>query len=331
MKRILFLLCMLTHLCAQDEFSASLKSSASEISLDDQVTLTLTLTYPRGYQPHLPEVHRWLWQQIAFVQPPFKLVSEHSDPAVDTSNGILQQWFQFVLEPWQTGAHRLSFGPIAFKKAQQDDIYVLPNTVLIDVTAPTQIVLQPAKAMIITRTPQLELDAINQQRLAEEMLQQAALNRQWMENHSFPWHYLVGYIALLTLGTAAALLYWQSRRATPVVATPPQPAATALAKIAKLAKQIPKTTEQHHTFFVELSTVVRVYLEQITGIRAPEQTTPEFLEALTKNPQLKGQDRQLIADLLIQADLVKFAAQETTPERCKSAIKAAIDLIARTG
>lgn len=326
---ILFFLCVTASLFAQDEFSTTLKSSASDISLDDQITLTLTVTYPKGYKPLTPDINRLLWQQIAFMQPAFTLVSEQNDPPVEVTKGSFQQWFQYVLEPWQTGTHQLGFGVLRFTNDRGTEIHALPNTVAVTVTAPEQIVLQPAKAMIVTRAPQLELDALNQQHLTQDTLEQPARNRAIAEAHTFPWHYLVAYVALLTLGTAGGLLYWLSRRPKKIVVVPPKPEVVALSKINQLRKKTPQTAEERTIFFVELSNLIRTYLEELTGINAPEKTTPEFLLALTKNTQLQAEDRQLIADLLAQADMVKFAAQETTVERCQEALNVAKRIIQR--
>ena len=60
-------------------------------------------------------------------------------------------------------------------------------------------------------------------------------------------------------------------------------------------------------FFVELSGIVRWYLENRFDLRAPELTTEEFLELMSQSPDLSGDHRPLLRDFLHQADLVKFA------------------------
>jgi hypothetical protein len=61
------------------------------------------------------------------------------------------------------------------------------------------------------------------------------------------------------------------------------------------------------SFFVRLSAVVRKYVEQRFGLRAPELTTEEFLDSMTTSPELQSGHRLLLQEFLRQADLVKFA------------------------
>lgn len=289
------------------------------------------MTYPQGYVPLNPDVDRLLWQQIAYTSPSFTLISTNDDPPVEISKGIWQQWFHYVLEPWETGEQLLSFGLVTFKNNQGRIMQVLSNTISVQVTAPKQIVLEPAKPMVVSREPQLELDAYNQQLQAENNLRQPALYRHIDAAHTFPWHYLVGYFALATLATAGLLLYRQAKASKTIAAPPPSARATALTKLARLKQQTPQTPEEHEFFFIDLSNIIRGYLEKATGINAPEQTTPEFLAALANNPALQPHERDLISDLLSQADLVKFAAQETTAERCHAALQAARQIINSSG
>jgi hypothetical protein len=60
-------------------------------------------------------------------------------------------------------------------------------------------------------------------------------------------------------------------------------------------------------FFVELSGIIRRYLEDRFGLRSPELTTEEFLEELAKSPDLVRTHQRMLRDFLSRADLVKFA------------------------
>jgi len=60
-------------------------------------------------------------------------------------------------------------------------------------------------------------------------------------------------------------------------------------------------------FFVQLSGIVRRYLENRFGLRSPELTTEEFVEELANSPDLVRSHQKLLRDFLNRADLVKFA------------------------
>jgi len=65
-------------------------------------------------------------------------------------------------------------------------------------------------------------------------------------------------------------------------------------------------------FYVELTGVVRRYIERTTGIHAPEQTTEEFLREIGAGDVFSQDDRERLGSFLEAADLVKFAAHEPT-------------------
>lgn len=70
-------------------------------------------------------------------------------------------------------------------------------------------------------------------------------------------------------------------------------------------------------FFVELTGVVRRYIERSTGVRAPEQTTEEFLRQVNTQPLFSADDHQRLGAFLESADLVKFAGYQPDPESIK--------------
>ena len=65
--------------------------------------------------------------------------------------------------------------------------------------------------------------------------------------------------------------------------------------------------ETADAWFVELSAIVRRYLEQRYDIRAPELTTEEFLLVATARPELTADHRRLLTSFLERCDRVKFA------------------------
>jgi len=86
-------------------------------------------------------------------------------------------------------------------------------------------------------------------------------------------------------------------------------------------------------FFVELSDIVRWYVERLTGIRAPELTTEEFLHKIVQPVrQWGGLERQAsrsigslesLAPFLEAADIVKFAKHVPTDDEVMLAFRRA--------
>jgi hypothetical protein len=70
---------------------------------------------------------------------------------------------------------------------------------------------------------------------------------------------------------------------------------------------------QVEQFFVELSGIMREYIERQFGIHAPERTTEEFLVEASRSDALTGHHRRL-RQFLTLADQVKFAVLHPTNE-----------------
>ena len=76
-------------------------------------------------------------------------------------------------------------------------------------------------------------------------------------------------------------------------------------------------------FFVELSNIVRRYLEDRFELRAPELTTEEFLGSFGESPDLSRDHQSLLREFLRQADLVKFAGVQPSDDDIQRSIEAA--------
>lgn len=72
-------------------------------------------------------------------------------------------------------------------------------------------------------------------------------------------------------------------------------------------------------FYVELTMVVRRYVERRHAVRAPNLTTEEFLRAAQTNPAFTPEAVAELKAFLESADMVKFAGVEATPEMADAA------------
>ncbi len=80
-------------------------------------------------------------------------------------------------------------------------------------------------------------------------------------------------------------------------------------------------------FYLRLTLIVRMYIERAHGIRAPEQTTEEFLSAASKDSRFSKEVLSLLKAFLEAADLVKFAAHRPDPEAIANSIATARNYI----
>lgn len=76
-------------------------------------------------------------------------------------------------------------------------------------------------------------------------------------------------------------------------------------------------------FYIELTQVVRRYIERAHGIHAPEQTTEEFLAAAKSHPRFTSDVLARLSDFLLFADLVKFARRDASTDMTDAAVRTA--------
>ena len=87
---------------------------------------------------------------------------------------------------------------------------------------------------------------------------------------------------------------------------------------------------RYKDFYVELTMVVRRYIQRRYGVRAPNLTTEEFLAEFARSESLPGGRAcrsatavETLKKFLESADLVKFAGVEATPEMADAATDSA--------
>jgi len=81
----------------------------------------------------------------------------------------------------------------------------------------------------------------------------------------------------------------------------------AIAKLRALESRGAPADADADAWFVELSAIVRTYLERRYVIRAPERTTEEFLQEAARAKELTTEHRGLLTSFLERCDRVKFA------------------------
>ena len=125
----------------------------------------------------------------------------------------------------------------------------------------------------------------------------------------WPW----GSLAAIALAGGGLIWWWRARRRKASRETPPQPREMAYLELQALL-EADLAVKDVKLYYVELTAVVRRYIERTTGIRAPEQTTEEFLREIGTVAAFSEQEAQRLKDFLESADLVKFAAHQPRTE-----------------
>jgi len=131
---------------------------------------------------------------------------------------------------------------------------------------------------------------------------------------------------VLLIAAGGMIWLWRSRReraAQALLLSPREKAQLELQKLwnSGLAGRDAKL------YYVELTGIVRRYIEVTTGVRAPEQTTEEFLYEISRNDTFAPDERRRLKNFLEAADLVKFAAHRPRPEDVEASYERAMEFV----
>lgn len=146
------------------------------------------------------------------------------------------------------------------------------------------------------------------------------------------WWILLALAIVTLLAIAAALV--ARRFLKPASGAPPPPPEpphlVALRALEELAGPQWLNDEKVEPFYVRVSLVIRTYLEDRFGLRAPERTTEEFIRDASSSRDLNADQQNLVGSFLTESDLVKFAKFRPQVPDMERALGAAKKLVVET-
>jgi len=252
--------------------------------LSDEPTLTLTVDYEKGVTIQKPPFGESLGD---FVIRDFR----EPLPQVKGDREILQQ--VYTLEPTRSGELAVWPIPLTFTDTRADGDGK-------EHTIQTEGLTVQVDSVVDTEAPSLgELrPAVGPVELPE-----AGTSGLW---------WLFGVLAS-TISGVLLLWRWRKRRREVDLEQKLSPRELAFLELERLLQE---ELAEHDVkrFYVELTGLVRRYIERTTGILAPEQTTEEFLAEISHKETFASDERGRLRHFLESADLVKFAAYEPRKE-----------------
>lgn len=138
------------------------------------------------------------------------------------------------------------------------------------------------------------------------------------------------WLGTASVAVAAALIATRLRRRRQnqiipiVVKTPEEIAQAALTQL--LSEELPNRG-LFKEFYVRLTGIVRIYIEGKTGLKAPEQTTEEFLREIRTRDVFTADRSVRLKEFLEAADMVKYAGQQPGVDQIERSIQRAKEFI----
>lgn len=141
-----------------------------------------------------------------------------------------------------------------------------------------------------------------------------------------PW--LILSIGCLGLLAGSGLLLWRLKKNDNLPSVPKiDPQEVAWESLNRLMNSDYLTCGHYKLFYFELTRIVRQYIEDVYRIKAPRQTTEEFLRNLAHANSFPRQKRQILQQFLQRADMVKYAAQTPGKEEIENVFTIAKEII----
>jgi hypothetical protein len=220
------------------------------------------------------------------------LIRDYSEPSPEPGAQNLHR-YHYQLEPTHTGKHLIRSVSLEF----------------VDKRADSERHGEP----VLIETDPLEVDVTSE--LGDKAPSLADLEPM-LPPQPVPRKFAIGWLVAAGLAVLTAILVvvgLRRRKRRPVEPrrqTAEEIAHAALAQL--LAENLPARGLVKE-FYLRLTGIVRQYVEDTTGLRAPEQTTEEFLRDMRSRAVFPAERSQRLAEFLEAADLVKYAGQ--TPEQ----------------
>jgi len=139
-------------------------------------------------------------------------------------------------------------------------------------------------------------------------------NLQWAHPPSAALPFWV-WACLLLLLLGAGLFFWLKRRRELTAETVPARPAHVIALEALERLRSSLSEENDLVFIIEVSRILRVYIQGRFELRAPHRSTEEFLAEASQSQLLSSEHQELLSGFLRQCDLVKFARRSAVLEQ----------------
>ncbi len=274
--------------------------SDANIKLSELLEMKLSATIDSDYTIQFPAVAETLKQ--------FRIRNWKELPETWSDGGKIAKMYQYQLEPLELGMCEIPAFTFTFerKEGMEDKSTGTLETEPVWIDVSTSLSADPNAIVIADIEGVVEM--------------KADYARLWI---------CLGVVCLLVAGVAIGMAV---RPKKPVQIRRTYKAAHEIAFDVLKAIAGEKLVEQGRVkeFYAKLSACLRQYIENRFQLRAPEQTTEEFLEQLKTSDALKLEHKQELQKFLEHCDLVKFARYQPSDEQINESLTMAEGFVEKT-
>jgi hypothetical protein len=273
----------------------------SEITIADRLNLTITAIIDENYEVELPATGDKLSE--------FGIVDYHTSAPELTDDHKKKISRSYALEPFLSGEYTIPAMMVRFWKTTEqgkDDHSLETEEIKISV-----------KSLLPDNFKDMKL---------HDIYPPVTLPRAMSV-----WMWVIGIAGTaVTSGVISFIIIKRRRKKYSIVAKHLPPHEIAFNELENLIAQNLIEKGEIKIFYFEITQILRRYIENRFGIRAPEQTTEEFLDGLRSNITFPDKDKGLLKNFLMHCDLVKFAAHHPTTDDIQNTFNSCKEFISKT-
>jgi hypothetical protein len=252
--------------------------SKKEITIAERLTMLLEVKVLEGYTAELPSFGEKLER--------FGIVDYRTERPVLRGDTVVTRR-TYELEPFLSGEYRIPPMTVSFRAEGDSVVHALESDTL--------------SVRVVSILPE---------DLAELGIKDIA------GPFDIPADYTKAIVIAAAAVAAAGALYvlWRRRRLKPLAARRIPPHEVAYRALEQLLARGLIEEKRYREFTAEVADILRRYIEDRFGLRAPERTTEEFLAEAGTGLPVDDDRKRILAEFLVHCDLVKFAALEPSAE-----------------
>ncbi|MFP4458194.1 MAG: BatD family protein [Candidatus Zixiibacteriota bacterium] len=264
-------------LVAQTSITSSIDKN--EITIGEKVNYKVEIQYPKSSALNTPAIGQNLGM--------FEIKNFEVKDPIEQEEGNLRQEIEYEISTYTTGDYTIPPIAITVTHEKGDTDTLMTQPIKINV-----------KSLLEGKSPD-ELD-----------IRGIKAPLEYPKDYTWIWYLAAGILLLLAI--IFILLYYFKRKKEGLglfdFVSPPKPAyQIALERLEQIEDLHYTVFDEAKAYFIELSEILREYIEKQIGVEALEMTTMETVEGLRKETELST---KLIADVqtvLGESDMVKFA------------------------
>jgi hypothetical protein len=269
--------------------------SDSTVTIADRVNMLLEVRAKKGYRAELPKFGDKLSE--------FGIVDYRNEQPELAKDGSVVTRRLYELEPFLSGDYKIPPMEVSFYEAEDSTRHTLESdTIVVRVAS----LLPKDKAS-------LDINDI-------------------APPASFPfgWRNVLIAAGCAVAVAAAIVVLWRRRRVRGKVVPALSAHEMAYRKLEALLARKLVERKLYKEFTAEVADILRQYIEDRFGLKAPERTTEEFLVEAGSGLAVDGAHKNILKAFLIHCDLVKFAALEPSIEDVERTFDTCRDFIEAT-